>query len=117
MPEQQQSHEASLVEIQLLPLEEDLEAVAAVGLVGDGLRDEVSTLEHYRLEETVPAEKEGHKTRGDVAFFHLVTTFLQYSQQSLAPLLIASGLTALRLLLKQRRVKKVEVGTAPIKGG
>ncbi len=107
---QKNAHEAALVEIQLLPLEDDLDTIATVGLVSDRLIDEVSALEHYRLEKVVPAqEAQGHKTRSDVAFFHLMANLLQYGPQSLVMLLIASGLTALRLLLKQRRVKKVEV--------
>jgi hypothetical protein len=113
MPEQDPLHEAILVEIQLLPLEEDdLETVTAIGMVGDALRDEVATLANYRLVDATSLEEaESHKTRGDIEFFHFVTTILQtvHGPQDITALLSASGLTALWLLLKQRRVKKVEV--------
>lgn len=110
MSRQNSPQERVLIEIQLLPFEEeDLETLAAVGLVSDGLKQQAGLFKQYQLINVLPEkEAEGNKTRSDIEFFRMVIDSLQPTQATIA-LLIASGLTALRLLLKQRRVKKVEV--------
>lgn len=113
----QESHPAQekvpLVEIELIPVEEDdLDTIAALEEVGRALLNEKATTEGYNIvEATHPEGTESEKTRGGVEFFQLVSGFVQsiHDQQDTLKILIGGGVAVLGLLLKQRRVKKLEV--------
>src|SRR5690242_15873074 len=106
-------NEAPLIEIELIPLEEDdLDTIADIEEVGRALRDETTAPEGYTIVEADRQERiDSEKARGGGELFQIVSDLTQivHDQQDVVKILIGAGLTALGLLLKQRRVKKLEV--------
>lgn len=104
---------APLIEIELIPLEEDdLDTIAAIEEVAGVLRDEIIPPGGYALLEVAHRdETESEKARGGVELFQLIAGLTQtiHDQQDTIKIIIGAGVSVLGLLLKQRRVKKLEV--------
>lgn len=105
--------EAPQIEIELIPMEEDdLDTIAAVEEVGRALKHKTAIPDGYVLvEATQEEEAEALKARGGVELFQLVSGLSQtiHDQQDVVKILIGAGLSVIGLLLKQRRVKKLEI--------